>query len=104
MRCHLRKPSTSQYYKLLPPHRHTKPSPSLHGTLLPGVPHLLQRKWACVRYELENMARLNPFGNRRVVCGVWWGMFFVVVIGFLELVARARDATVPCAAHAGCSG
>lgn len=32
--------------------------------LLPGVPHLLQRKWPRVRAELEGMAALSPFGNR----------------------------------------
>jgi hypothetical protein len=28
------------------------------------VPHLLQKKWHCIRSELETMAKLNPFGNR----------------------------------------
>ncbi|GBF98909.1 FAD synthase [Raphidocelis subcapitata] len=31
--------------------------------MLPGVPHLLQKKWGTVRRELEAVAKLSPFGN-----------------------------------------
>lgn len=38
--------------------------------MLPGVPHLLQRKWPRVRAELEDMAQLSPFANRVFRLGV----------------------------------
>ncbi|KAI8473634.1 MAG: MoaB/Mog domain-containing protein, partial [Monoraphidium minutum] len=38
--------------------------------MLPGVPHLLQKKWGMIRSELQTMATLNPFSNRVFRLGV----------------------------------